>query len=130
MLGTTELLQILKERGVSQAKIAKALGVAPPRISEMYKGDRRLLLDEAKKLVEAFGIDDRGDISPVSEPVARLLALHAARKLSVRLAPDDPLVADLARDLRVFSEFAADPQVRGNEDAVAGFFRALELQAG
>lgn len=43
---------------ITQKAIAEAMGVAPPRVSELFKGDRDLSLDEAKSLVERFGIDE------------------------------------------------------------------------
>jgi hypothetical protein len=58
MLGTQQLLATLEARGVSQAEMARVLNLPSSRISEMYAGKRQIKLDEAKRLVEAFDLDD------------------------------------------------------------------------
>lgn len=126
MLGAADLLKLLKDRGVTQAAIGRCLGLPSPRISEMYKGERRLQLDEAKKLVESFGVDEAA-ISPLSEPVARALAIYAAETLGLQASPEDERVEELAQELRAFSEFAVDPRVRDSVESIQGFLRGLRL---
>lgn len=126
MLGANELLGILEAKGVKRADIARVLDLPSPRITEMYKGERRLQLDEAKKLVERFEIEEAA-LSPLSVPIARLLVLYAAESLGVDVSPDDERVEGLAQEFRAFSEFAADPQARESQEQVQAFFRGLRL---
>lgn len=128
MLAADELLKLLEDRGVSRADIGRALKLPSSRISEMYKGRRRLHLDEAKKLVETFRIEESAPGSePLSVPIARLLVLYAAERLETPLSPDDRRVEELAQEFRAFSEFATDPRARTSQEAVAAFFRGLRL---
>jgi hypothetical protein len=129
MFSASELLSLLRGKGVTNATIARVLELPSSRVAELYNGKRRLQLDEAKRLVEEFQLSET-PLNPLSEPVARLLAIWAVRKLGAAIDPADARVEDLAQDLRVFSEFVTDPQVRENPDAVQGFFRALELARG
>ncbi|HYI43692.1 MAG TPA: hypothetical protein VD768_08740 [Sphingomicrobium sp.] len=123
MVGADELLAALRERGVKNADIARVLDLPSSRVAEMYTGKRRLQLDEAKRLVEHYGIEDR--LNPVSVPVARLLVLYVADGLGLKLPPEDPRVEELALTVRAFSEFAADPQVRESAEAAVGFLRGV-----
>ncbi|GAA3886028.1 hypothetical protein GCM10022276_01400 [Sphingomonas limnosediminicola] len=58
MLTTSELLFRLRERGVRNIEIARALNLADSRVVELYAGKRSLKLDEAACLVETFGLED------------------------------------------------------------------------
>ena len=130
MFSTVELLALLDEAGVKQKDVAAVLGVAAPRISALYAGDRRLQLDEAKKLVEHFGIAEMvATPQPIPLPiqVARLLILHAASYLGLRVGPMDPRVEELARDFRAFSKFALDPLVRESSEAAGAFLQGMSL---
>lgn len=128
VLGASELLSLLRERGVSNADIARTLGLPSSRVSEMYAGKRRLQLDEAKRLVEEYKIEET--INPLNGPIARLLVLHAAARLGARVHPEDPEVEELAQDFQALSRFAANPKVRGNVDAFEGFLQGLRLSQG
>jgi antitoxin component HigA of HigAB toxin-antitoxin module len=125
MIGANELLTILRDRGVKNADIATLLELPSSRVAELYSGRRRLRLDEAKKLVEHYRIEER--ISPLTVPIARQLVLYAADQMGLPLAPDDPRTDELARDFRAFSIFATDPRVRESEEAAAAFFQGLRL---
>ena len=57
MLPKMDLLRAIERRAGSRANMARALGLAAPRITEMFKGERDLSYDEAATLIEAFGID-------------------------------------------------------------------------
>ena len=57
MLPKMDLLRAIEQRAGSRANMARALGLAAPRITEMFKGERDLSYDEAATLIEAFGID-------------------------------------------------------------------------
>lgn len=128
MLGASELLSILDQRGVSRADIGRVLKLPSSRVSEMYSGRRRLQLDEAKKLVEHFGVEE--SVNPLTTPIARLLVLHAAEALSLSIEPDDQRVEAIARDFRAFSQFAADPRVRESVETAQGFLQGLRLAPG
>jgi hypothetical protein len=121
MFDTKGLLSALERKGISKADIARALDLPSPRITEMYSGKRRVLLDEGKRLVDAFRLDERDQVEPISEGVARLLALHVANRLGKPLAGDDPLVQELAEDLRAFASFAQRQHPAPTADAAAGF---------
>ncbi|AVG23531.1 HigA antitoxin [Pontimonas salivibrio] len=47
--------EFLQEWGVSQRKLALAIGVAPQRISEIVHGKRRIRADTALRLAQFFG---------------------------------------------------------------------------
>ena len=49
------LREILEERGVSQAQFARAIGVAPMRISHIVKGARPVTAELALLFGKAFG---------------------------------------------------------------------------
>jgi Mn-dependent DtxR family transcriptional regulator len=127
MIGSGELLARLKEVGARPTEIARAMGVAPSRVTELYNGTRQLKLDEAVKLVDAFKIEDGASrLNPVSTPIARLIVLHLAHSLGS--AVDDSEVTELAEDLRAFSAFATNPRMRESLDAVEAFFESLRLR--
>lgn len=126
MLRKSDLLAKLKERKVPKAEMARALGVAPPRINEIYNNERKLEYDEGVKLLEAFKLDDSAD-DPISVPIARLAVLHLADELGIQLDSEDARVQELAQDLHIFSRYAADPRVRESVEAVEAFFQGLRL---
>ena len=126
MLSNAELLERLSQAGVKKKAIAEALGINASRITEMYDGGRPLKLDEARVLVEKFGLDTP-EAAALTLPIARLLALHVARKVKADFDPRSPLVEELALDLVAFSRFALDPRHRESVDAVGGFFQALRI---
>lgn len=64
VLTTDELLTELRERGVSNADMARALVLPSPRIAELYSGARRLRYEEGKTLIDTFAPDLTG--SPIS----------------------------------------------------------------
>jgi hypothetical protein len=121
MFDTKGLLAALERKGVSRADIGRALNLPSPRITEMYSGKRRVLLDEAKRLVDAFRLEDRDQVEPISEAVARLLARHVAKRLGKPLTGDDALLQELAEDLRAFASFAQHQHPAPTADAAAGF---------
>lgn len=116
MLGQDEILEALKE--VPKVEIARVIGAAGSRVTELYKGERRLKLDEAQKLVAHYGLHEQGGLS---EPVARMAVLWVAESLGKALRPSDQQLEELALDLQALSEFAARPEARKSLDRVAGF---------
>ncbi len=121
MFSTAELLDELRERGVRQADMARALDLPTSRIAEMYSGKRGVRLDEAKTLVEAFGLDEGPQVPPISEQTARLLILHVANTLGQPLSPEDDRVQELALDFQAFSKFARAHLPAPSPDATSGF---------
>jgi hypothetical protein len=142
MVTAAELLAALEQRGVSKADIARALGIGPARVTEMYQaaglaetkrvGDkpptRRLLWDEGYELIKRFGLKVDPD-RPIELPraIAKLAILAVASALDVRLDPDDPRLPEIALDFQSFLRFVADPQVREDAARVQGFLDALRM---
>lgn len=52
LLNSDRILELLKEAGVSQARIATTLGIPASAVSNLYKGTRRMKLIEANVLME------------------------------------------------------------------------------
>lgn len=128
VLTTRAILDLLSERGVKRARIAEALGLPASRITELYKGERRLYHDEAVKLVEEFNLDDRRD--PLAEPTARLLVIYAIQQLGQRPDPESPQVLELAQDFRAFARFAANPEFAANQPALEAFLHGRASSVG
>jgi hypothetical protein len=119
VFGTDELLGAIEARGISQVEMARVLRLPSSRISEMYAGKRQVKLDEAKKLVEAFGLDDQPSTPPISEQTARILILHVANRLAA--AVTDELLQELALDFQAFSRFARAHLPAPSPEATLGF---------
>ena len=125
MLSARQLLDLLDARGIPQADMARALKLPSSRISEMYAGKRQLKLDEGKRLVEAFGVDEQvQSVPPISEQTARLLILHVANTLGQPLSPEDDKVQELALDFQAFSKFARAHLPAPSPEATSGFLYA------
>ena len=125
MLDTDALLARLKAKGIKNVAIAKALGLPDSRVPEIYQKKRKLKLDEAVKLVRAFGLEP--DRTPEVPPqVLRLAVLYIASELGV--VPTEDAVQELMLDARALAEFAADPTVAQSVQAAEGFFRAMRLR--
>lgn len=129
VLNSTQLLARLSDLGIKNVEIARVLKIPESRVSEMRAGNRRIKLDEAVKLVEAFNLEEvarANPVTPLTTPIARLLVLHVAGSLRQDL-PEET-IADLAGDLRAFAQFVADPQVRDSVQAADGFLQALRIR--
>jgi transcriptional regulator with XRE-family HTH domain len=129
MITTVELLAQLKAKNISNADVARTLGLAPSRITEMRKGERALKLEEAVKLVAVYGLSEQAPsqrVSPLPAPISRLVVRYLAAELGA--SPTEEQVAELAEDVRAFAEFVADPQVRESLDSAEAFFRAMRLR--
>jgi len=122
MFDTETLLEMLKARGIKNADIARAVGLPSPRITEMFNRTRKINLDEAKRIVEAFRLDEPEQSDPLSEGVARLLALHVANRVGRPLLPEDGTVQELAEDLQAFARFAWHRRTHLTAEATQGFF--------
>jgi hypothetical protein len=137
-----ELLETLDKRGVAKADIARALGIGPARVTEMYQalglaetkrgGDkpptRRLLWDEGYQLIQKFGlkVDPRTQMDLPSS-IAQLAVLAVANALGSPLDPDDPKLPEIAADFQAFLRFVADPKVRESTARVEGFLEGLRM---
>lgn len=130
MLGTNQLLAALERRGISQAEIARVLGLPSSRISEMYSGKRQVKLDEAKKLVDAFALEDGEPVPPISQQIARLLILHVANQLRAPMPLPDDLVQELALDFQAFSRFARAHLPAPSPEATTGFLAGRRSDRG
>ncbi len=126
MLDTAALLARIDARGISNSDVARALRVSPSRITELRKGERALKLDEAVKLVEAFGLEPAQQAAPLPLAVVRLLVRYIAERLGAQMENDQ--LAELTADIRAFAAFVADPKVRENLTAAETFFQAMRLR--
>jgi phage repressor protein C with HTH and peptisase S24 domain len=57
MLSKPSLLALVDDAAKSRAEIARVLGVAPSRITELYKGERDLSFEEGRKLMERYELE-------------------------------------------------------------------------
>lgn len=131
VLTTGDLLTRLDEIGAKNADIARVLNVSPSRVTEIKKGDRRIQLDEAAKLVAAFGLESPpspATVVPLSDRVTRLLVEYVALELGCDPEGSRGRIAELTKDVRAFAALVSDPKVRESEDAAEMFFQALRLR--
>lgn len=56
--GEVLLEEFLKPMGVSQNRIARAIGVPPRRINEIVQGKRSITADTALRLAKYFGVSE------------------------------------------------------------------------
>lgn len=56
--GEVLLEEFLKPMGVSQNRIARAIGVSPRRINEIVQGKRSITADTALRLAKYFGVSE------------------------------------------------------------------------
>jgi transcriptional regulator with XRE-family HTH domain len=131
VLNTGELLARLDEKGVKNADIARALNVSPSRVTEIKKGDRRLQLDEAAKLVATFELESppgQARVTPLSARVTRLLVEYVALELGCDPVLNQARIDELTKDVRAFAAHVADPKARDSEELAETFFQALRLR--
>ncbi|MGK2287324.1 helix-turn-helix transcriptional regulator [Pedomonas sp. V897] len=126
MLGKAEIVAALikkvESRETTQKAIAEALGVAPARISELFKGARDLSADEAKLLVEAFGLED-GRSTPhpptLNDEALRAIVsglVEAAETYGPSKEQSLPVLADALG--RILERLGEKPAIQGNPDAI------------
>jgi transcriptional regulator with XRE-family HTH domain len=130
VLTTKELLALLTARDIRKGDIARAMGVHPSRVTEIFKGERRILLDEAAKLVAAFGLESPpvSRPTPVPAPIARILVQYVAAALGLSLEGHQAELAELSEDIRAFAEYVVDPKVRDQPEYAEAFFQAMALR--
>lgn len=127
-MDTDELLARLQAKGVRNVDMARALDLPESRIPEIKKKTRSLKLDEAAKLVRAFGLEQAGEAIPLHPAVLRLVVLYVATSLGAPVDGREHQIAELSEDLRAFSEYVSDPRVRQSIEAAEGFFQAMRLR--
>jgi phage repressor protein C with HTH and peptisase S24 domain len=82
------LQRLLDAAGKSQAELARHLKIAPPRVSEMVRGDRRLQPREIRPVEEFFGLRP-GDVSALID--GDKVSVQAAVDLVGRTPPERPV---------------------------------------
>lgn len=128
MLTTSELLTRLRERGIRNVEVARALEVSASRIAELYAGKRSLKLDEAAKLVAVFGLEDAPMMAP--DQVLAALIKHVGEVLGKPIDDGNERLGVLTDDLKAFAQFQTDPAMRSCPAAAEGFFRGLRVRRG
>jgi hypothetical protein len=128
VLDTDRLLAELDNRNIRNVDIARVLDLPDSRIPEIRKKKRAIKLDEAAKLVEAFGLEQNPPVAALGPQVARLMVQHFAVRMGVKVDWDSPQARELLGDLEAFGRFVADPQVRESIEASEMFFRAMQLR--
>jgi transcriptional regulator with XRE-family HTH domain len=128
MLTTADIIERLDAKGIRNRQVAQLLGVQDSRVTEIRQGTRRLQLEEAVKLVQAFELEPDSQAIPLPVPILRLVIRYIAIQLGVPQERVLSRLEELTEDLRAFSEFVADPKVRRSLDAAEGFFRAMEIR--
>lgn len=127
---TKQLLTKLDERGIKNADVARVLDVSPSRITELRKGEWKLSLDHAAKIVEHFGLvsEPAPRVPPLPAPVSRLIVQYIADELGVSLEQRAEQLQELSQDVRAFSEFVSDRANRESVEAAEYFFQAMRLR--
>jgi plasmid maintenance system antidote protein VapI len=136
MISTGEILAELQKKldakTITKTQIAKVAGIGNNRVSELFGSGtgRRLLHDEAVKLVEGFGLE-RSEIQrlpPVSPRINRLVVQYIAAELGVSLEDHQEQLAEIAEDVRAFGELLLDPKYRDSPEMAETFFQAMRLR--
>ena len=129
MLNTQQIMDALLERGITNAAVARLLGIAPSRIKDIRDGTRRLQREEAIKVVEEYGLEPPPPENPEPpEPmlptarVVRMAVRYVARAIEAEI--DDDLATELAAELLGFFSFAGS-----QPDRIRDFETFLEALA-
>jgi hypothetical protein len=126
MLTTDELLARLEQKKIRNIDIARALGLPDSRVPEIRTKRRRLTLDEGAKLAQAFALEQTPPAHPIPPSIARLVVRYIATEL--RADQDEAKLEEIAEDVRAFSAFVADPNIRSSIQAAETFFQAMRLR--
>lgn len=119
-----QLLPVLKIRG-KQAELAKKLGIAPSRLSELKRGDYRIQQEDIHKVAEFLGDGGASPLDPPQPWLPSEATLQVIiRALSNALPEGRFHVADAPRFAHAWRAaleyFAADRDREHNEDYQAG----------
>lgn len=109
MLEKLEFLEEVERKAKTRAAMAAAISVAPPRITEMFTGKRRLYYDEAVTLARTFGIEDERVPSQLNEEVLAVVEGVVAN-LMVRDGRDEIDAESLGRLARQAVQIALAPE--------------------
>jgi len=123
VLTKIELLTALQKNCVKNTEMMAALDLESSRVSEIMRAvngssrkPRELSYDEGVRLIRAFGLEQTPEAPPALPPsTLRLVVRHLALKLGASATEDQ--IAELAKDLRAFSEYVASPKVRQSIEA-------------
>lgn len=128
VLRTADILRLLEEKGIPRTEIADTIKIGKSRVTELYKGERTLKLEEAATLVEKYDLESESgqQVQPLPASIYRLACQYVAQELGV--APPPGLLDELALDMRAFVAHVRDPKVRGSIEAAEAFFRAMQLR--
>ena len=80
--GEILLTEFLEPMGISQYRIAKAIGVPPRRINEIVHGKRGISADTALRLSRALGLSDMFFINMQAHYDAEVAREHLATALA------------------------------------------------
>lgn len=136
MISTGEILAELQKKldakEITKTQIAKVAGIGNNRVSELFGSGtgRRLLHDEAVKLVDGFGLERPPvqEVPPVSPRILRLVVQYVAAELGVPPEERQEQLAELAEDVRAFGELLRDPKYRDSPEMAEMFFQAIRLR--
>lgn len=117
MLSPKEILDAVA-RLDTKTGIAKSLNLPAPRITELYKGDRKLSAEEAKKLYDRYNLEKPVNINV---EMCALLVKHAANQFGID--PSGEALLEVAQDFRAFLKFASNPHVE--ESLAEGFLAGI-----
>lgn len=124
VLGQEELLAALrreKEAGrIRNKQVEQLLRLPSSRVAEIFEGTRQIKLNEAKRLVEAFDLEEGSAHPRLHTQAARLFVRHAAKALGADVPQAQ--VEALAADLQGFVEFVTIPEVSDRLDRAQEFF--------
>jgi len=125
MLPKMDLLRAIERRAGSRANMARALGLAAPRITEMFKGERDLSYDEAAALIDAFGVEEplpAAEGSAVNDALLKPV-LAAVLRYAPR-AETDALADTLAQAvLELIAFVQSDPAMLAKPGMIEGAVR-------
>ena len=127
VITTSELLCRLTERNIRNVDMARVLGLAASRISEMRAGRRDIKLDEAAKLAMAFDLEEAHSV--ISDAALAVIIKHIAEVLGKSIDDHGSTLRELTADLSAFVQSQTDPTMR-SATAVAGFLRGLRIGRG
>jgi transcriptional regulator with XRE-family HTH domain len=130
MLTADEILRALRERKITQKRVAEVLGVEQPNAAALWakkRKPRQLGYDEGLKLIEVFGLDPGQQEAPRPAPSAR--AMIPILSAVLRRAPKGDLSDRDVRRLAEALEYGlglatVDPANEATLDALAVAARA------
>lgn len=81
MLSTEQFLAEVEAAAKNRAEIARVLKLAPARVTELYKGDRKLTYDEALALARAYNIEPVETVTAdLLEPILRVCLRYSPKE--------------------------------------------------